>query len=284
MGFMEKISVIIVNWNVGQAFARCIKSVLDTKYPNLELILIDNSSKTKPMVGSDPRITFIQNETNIGLPHAWNQGLKKATGDYILVLNPDTKLPKEYFNTELELLKSDPKIGVVGPKFVDTDGTPQGSVFPEPSIINTILNKNKFTPESKTPIEVNSVSGACLFFSRKTLEVVGPFTEEVFMFFEDMDFCRRLRQVGLKVVFDPRVAIVHGHGQSTKQTSPDKYRNLWEIIIYPIRKLLNKPNTLPSAQRYRTEAGIWYKGWWKQLIIAIILWSSEKLKLFNKSR
>lgn len=275
---MEKISVIIVNWNVGEAFARCIESVLDTKYPNLELILIDNNSLKPPKIPKDAKVTYLQNKSNIGLPRAWNQGLKKSTGEYLLVLNPDTRLPKDFFEVELALLKSDPKIGVVGPKFVDTDGTPQGSVFLEPSILNTLLNKNKFTPESKTPIEVNSVSGACLFFSRKTLEVVGPFTEEVFMFFEDMDFCRRLRLVGLKIIFDPRIAIIHGHGQSTKQTSPDKYRNLWEIIIYPIRKLLNRPNTLPSAQRYHTEAGIWYNGWLKQLIIAVILWTSQKFQ------
>lgn len=275
---MEKISVIIVNWNVGESFVRCVKSVLDTKYPNLELILLDNNSNIRPKLKSDPRITFIQNETNIGLPKAWNQGLKRSTGEYILVLNPDTRLPKNYFVTELALLKSDSKIGVVGPKFVDVDGTPQGSVFPEPSVINTLLNRNKYTPVTEVPIEVNSVSGACLFFSKKTLDTIGPFTEEVFMYFEDMDFCRRLRQVGLKIVFDPRVIIVHGHGQSTKQTSPDKYRNLLEIIIYPIRKLLNKPNTLPSAQRYRTEAGIWYNGWWKQLVIALILWISQKFQ------
>ncbi|MBI5358750.1 glycosyltransferase family 2 protein [Candidatus Amesbacteria bacterium] len=278
---MEKISVICVNWNVGESFTRCIKSVLDTKYPNLELILIDNNSHKPPKIPQDPKVTYIQNSSNIGLPRAWNQGLKKATGEYLLVLNPDTRLPKDFFEVELALLKSDPKIGVVGPKFVDTDGTLQGSVFPEPSILNTLLHKNKYTPDSKIPVEVNSVSGACLFFSRKTLDVIGPFTEEVFMFFEDMDFCRRLRLVGLKNIFDPRVAIIHGHGQSTKQTSPDKYRNLWEIIIYPIRKLLNKPNTLPSAQRYRTEAGIWYNGWLKQLIIALILWTSEKLKLLK---
>lgn len=277
---MEKISVIIVNWNVGESFALCIKSVLETKYPNLELILIDNDSDIRPKIVKDPRITFIQNVTNIGLPKAWNQGLKKCTGEYILVLNPDTRLPKDFFVTELALLKSDHTIGVVGPKFVDTDGTPQGSVFPEPSIVNTILNNNKYTPDTAVPVEVNSVSGACLFLNRKTLNTIGPFTEEVFMYFEDMDFCRRLRQVGLKIIFDPRVTIIHGHGQSTKQTSPDKYRNLIEILIYPIRKLLNKPNTLPSAQRYRTEAGIWYNGWWKQLMIALILWIFQK---FQKS-
>ena len=275
---MDKISVIIVNWNVGESFARCIKSVLDTKYPNLELILIDNKSLKSPKIPKDPRITFIQNKSNIGLPQAWNQGLRKSTGEYILVLNPDTRLPRDYFINELDLLRSDTKIGVVGPKFIDTDGTHQGSVFPEPSILNTFFNKNKYTPDALIPVEVNSISGACLFFSKKTLDIIGPFTEEVFMYFEDMDFCRRLRHVGLKIIFDPRVSIIHGHGQSTTQTSPDKYRNLLEIIIYPIRKLLNKPNTLPSAQRYRTEAGIWYNGWWKQLVIALILWTSQKFQ------
>lgn len=286
---MSKVSVICINWNVADLFEKCIKSVLDTKYPDLELILIDNNSQKHPKVPQDPKVTYVQNKSNIGFPAAVNQGLKLFVGDYVLILNPDTQLPKDFFVKAIDCLESDPKIGVMGPRFVDPDGAPQGSVFPEPSIINTIREywlghkglTEKYVP--KSTVAVNAVSGACMFMPRLVVEKVGLFTNKVFMYYEDLDYCRRIRKFGYKVIFNSNIEIIHAHGQSAKQTSTDKYRNFLEILAYPFRKSLKLPNTLSSTQRYRTEAGIWYNGWLKQLIMAFIIWSSERVgKILNK--
>lgn len=286
---MPKVSIICINWNVADLFEKCVRSVLDTKYPDLELIFIDNNSDKKPKIPQDPRITFIQNRSNIGFPAAVNQGLKLFVGDYVLLLNPDTQLPKDFFVKAIDLLSNDPKIGVMGPKFVDPDGTSQGSVFPEPSVINTIKEywfgqkglTEKYVPQTTTV--VNAVSGACMFIPRKVVEKVGLFTDKIFMYYEDLDYCRRIRNLGYKVIFNSNIEITHVHGQSAKQTSQDKYRNFLEIVAYPFRKSLKLPNTLSSTQRYRTEAGIWYNGWLKQLIMAFIIWSSERTsKMLSK--
>ncbi|MEK7504084.1 MAG: glycosyltransferase family 2 protein [Patescibacteria group bacterium] len=282
---MQKISVIVINWNVSDSFERCIKSILETKYPDLELILIDNDSHKKPKIPQDPRVTYIQNKSNIGFPAAVNQGLKLFVGDYVLLLNPDTKLPKDFFETAIKFIECHPQAGVMGPKFES-----EGSVFPEPSIVNTISEywfghkglTEKYTPDKVS--SVNAVSGACMFMPRKVVEKVGLFTDQVFMYYEDLDYCRRLRKLGYKVMFNPEIQIFHEHGQSAKQTSQDKYRNFLEILAYPFRKILKFPNTLLSTQRYRTEAGIWYNGWLKQLIMAFIIWSSERVnKKLSKS-
>ncbi len=204
---MEKISVIIVNWNVNAALQRCVRSVLATKYPNLELIIIDNNSEIKP-----PTVT-IQNKVNLGFPKAVNQGLGKSTGDYLLLLNPDTRLHKDFFDSAVQFIKAHPDIGVMGPKFTDPDGKNQGSVFHEPSIFGS---NQKYTPNSLEPIAVNAISGACMFIPRHTIEKVGMLTEEVFMYYEDMDYCRRIRKSGLKVYFNPQITIVHEHGSSAK--------------------------------------------------------------------
>ena len=206
---MEKISVIIVNWNVTDSLERCIKSVMDTKYPNLELIVIDNNSDIKPK-----NIT-VQNDKNIGFPAAVNQGLKKSTGDYLLVLNPDTRIPKDFFAKALEFAKSHPDMGVMGPKFTDPDGTSQGSVFPEPSIFKI---SQKYTPSSVSI--VNAISGACMLLPRSTVVKIGNFTEHVFMYCEYLDYCRRVRKAGLKVYFNSDITIIHEHGKSSSQT-PD---------------------------------------------------------------
>lgn len=262
---MPKVSVICINWNVADLFEKCVRSVLDTKYPDLELILIDNNSDKKPKIPQDPRITFIQNRSNIGFPAAVNQGLKLFVGDYVLLLNPDTQLPKDFFVKAIDLLSNDPKIGVMGPKFVDPDGTSQGSVYHEPSIVRTMKeywfgNKGlteKYTPQTDTPVEVDVVMGACMFMPRKVVEKVGLFTDKVFIFYEDFDYCRRIRNLGFKVVFNPTLVIKHAHGQSTKQN--------------------------PLANKLLMAASKWYNGTIKHSILWFIIWTSQKFgKIYDR--
>ena len=254
---MPKISVIIVNWNVTDSLARCLNSIRTTKYPNLEIIVIDNASSTP----SHPQnVKFIQNPTNIGLPRAWNQGLQKATGDCVLILNPDTRLPKDFFTKAIAYLKSHPGVGILGPKFTDPDGTPQGSVFPEPSILRAIgqywLRRGplteKYVPSNHEPITVNSVSGACMFLPKSTIVRVGKFTDKVFMYYEDLDYCRRLRHAGLKIIFHPGITIVHEHGQSSRQ------------------------NIL--ANKYLMDASRWYNGPIKYYLLWFITWTAKKFQ------
>ncbi len=254
---MEKISVVIVNWNVADSLASCLKSIRATRYPNVEIIVIDNASTTPihPL-----NVKFVQNSTNIGLPRAWNQGLDLATGDYILILNPDTRLPTNFFVKMINFCKSHPDAGVVGPKFTDPDGSPQGSVFPEPSVLQAIGQywlglgplTEKYIPSDHEPTAVNCVSGACLFFPRSTVNKVGKFTEEVFMYYEDLDYCRRLRRAGLKIIFYPGITIIHEHGQSSK-------KNL-------------------QAQKYLWKSSLWYNGPLKHYLLWFIIWSSQRLQ------
>ena len=248
------ISVIIVNWNVADSLERCVKSVMDTKYANLELIIIDNNSETKP------KSVSIQNSTNIGLPRAWNQGLDQASGDYILILNPDTRLPRNFFTKAVSYLKFHSGVGVLGPKFLDPDGTPQGSVFPEPSIIVAARKywfgqkglSLKECPAVDKPVAVNCISGACMFFPKTTMEKIGQFTEKVFMYYEDLDYCRRLRRAGLKIVFHPGITIIHEHGRSSVKN--------------------------PLAQKYHRDASLWYNGALKHYLLWFILWSGQKFQ------
>jgi len=258
---MEKISIITVNWNVINSLERCIKSITATKYANLELIIVDNNSEIKP------KFVSIQNSSNIGLPRAWNQGLKQATGDYILILNPDTRLPKDFFTKALDFARRTPDLGVLGPKFTDPDGSPQGSVFPEPSIIAAIREfwlgqkglTQKYIPktENRKPITVNAISGACMFLPKSAVAKIGKFTEEVFMYYEDLDYCRRLRHAGLKIIFHPGITIIHEHGQSSAKSGA-------------------------AALKYLRAASLWYNGPLKHYLLWLIVWSSQKLsKLAN---
>ncbi len=222
---MPKVSVVIVNWNVAAALKRCVKSVQDTKYPNLELIVIDNNSDVKP------KTVTIQNDKNIGFPAAVNQGLKRATGDYVLILNPDARVPADLFVKSIQFIDGHPDAGVMGPKLVNLDGTTQGSVFDEPTLFKPTL---KYTPSGKAPVAVDAISGACMFMPKRTLDKVGLFTEEVFMYYEDMDYCRRIRRLGLKVYFNQQITVVHEHGASAKQNvqASDWRSYLWKSSLW----------------------------------------------------
>ena len=257
---MEKVSVITVNWNVADSLTRCLDSIWATKYPNLEIIVIDNASSV-PI--HPQQVKFIQNSTNIGLPRAWNQGLKMATGNYVLILNPDTRLPKDFFTKAIAYLKSHPEVGVLGPKFTDPDGTPQGSVFPEPSIVAAIREywlgqkglTQKYIPktDNRTPITINAISGACMFFPKSTVVKFGKFTDKVFMYYEDLDYCRRLRRTGLKIIFHPGIAIIHEHGASSAKSGG-------------------------AALKYLRDASLWYNGPIKHYLMWFISWSGQKFR------
>ena len=234
-----KISVIIVNWNVTESLERCIKSVMATNYSNLELIVIDNNSDDKP------KNVTIQNTQNIGFPKAVNQGLSKSTGGYILLLNPDTRIPKDFFVKALKFAKLHPDMGVMGPRFTDSDGTPQGSVFAEPSLFKM---SQKYSPSSTAV--VNAISGACMLLPKSTVVKIGNFTENVFMYYEDLDYCRRVRSAGLKVYFNSGITIIHEHGKSSSQT--------------------------PDAQKYLWQSSIWYNGPIKHYLMTIVSWTGQK--------
>ena len=285
-----KISVIIVSWNSGDIIAGCLKSIRATKYPNLEIITIDNASQDETLLvlKKFKSIRLIRNSSNVGFPKAVNQGLQIATGNYILLLNSDASLPADFFQKGLSFFVEHPDAAVMGPKLVDPDGTPQGSVFSEPSIQATFREfwlgqkglTGKYAPTTYNlqPTPVNAVSGACMFFPRRTLEKIGLFTERVFMYYEDLDYCRRIRRSGWNIYFNPQITVTHIHGHASAQTDPGKYRNFAESLIYPFRRFFHYPNRITSFQRYQTEAGIWYNGWLKHTLIAGIIWTGQKLR------
>lgn len=265
MSTHPSVSVVIVSWNVADSLSRCISSVLATHYPNLEIIVVDNASADESVKAlekfMDENITLRRNTYNLGFPIAVNQGLNMSSGDYLLLLNPDTRLPKSFFAQGLEFFASHPDAMAMGPKLEDPDGTPQGSVFPEPSISSYIqefwLGKtgitSKYVPAGNHPLSVNAISGACMLFPRSTFQQVGQLTEKVFMYYEDLDYCRRIRQVGGKVYFNPQISVVHEHGQSAGKSGG-------------------------KTNKYIQDASRWYNGFFKYHLINFIIKSGRLIR------
>lgn len=253
-----KISVIIVSWNVADSLERCLASVFATEYPQLEVMVVDNASSdnSAAIPRKFPGVSLIE-QPNIGFPKAVNLGFAAGTGDYYLILNPDTRLPSDFFTKILHTAQEFPTTGVMGPKLVNPDGSAQGSVFPEPSIFKAIQEfwlglgprTQKYIPPGLTPVPVNSISGSCMFIPAPIVKKIGRFTDQVFMYYEDLDFCRRVRQAGLQVIFDPRISIIHEHGSSSQKS--------------------------PAAGRYLADSSRWYNGWLKYYLLTLIIKASR---------
>lgn len=268
---MEKISVVIVSWNVASSLKSCLKSIYANPISDIQVIVVDNASTDSSLMvaRSFPPAKVISNTQNLGFPKAVNIALRQSWGEYLVILNPDATLPKDFFSKALTFFNRHPDAWIMGPRLTNPDGSVQGSVFSEPSVIATFKEfwlghhglTSKFVPSTphSQPVLVNAISGSCLVFPRRTLERAGYFTEKVFMYFEDMDYCRRIRNLGGKVYFNPQITVSHEHGRSAKQ-SPQ-----------------TNPEMLPFWQGHHWRSSLWYNGPLKHYLMAAISWSGQKL-------
>jgi hypothetical protein len=228
---MVDLSIIIVNWNTKEYLLPCLKSIFrGGGVTGWEIIVTDNS----PTDGSGdeirktfPSVQVIENDRNLGFSRAANQGLRKASGRYVLLLNPDTQVENGAIEQLVSFMDGRSDAGVVGAQLLDGDGSKQNSVANFPSLTTELLNKSllrwlfpKKFPGKETnysePVEVDSVIGACMMMRRAALEQVGLLDEDYFLFLEETDWCYRMKRAGWKVYHVPQAEVYHFQGKSTE--------------------------------------------------------------------
>ena len=234
---MVDLSICVVNWNT-EAFLRdCLQSIYKgTSKLSREIFVVDNASKdgSVEMVRSlFPDVCLIVNQQNMGFAAANNQAIRLAKGRYILFLNPDTVTHNGALDTMVHFMAKHPEAGGVGCKLLNADGSVQHSIrrFPSFGVIlleSTILRRIPFLRGcigdfkakdfsfDKTE-EVDAVCGAGLLVRKSVLDEVGPMDERYFMFIEELDLCRRMREKGYKIYFIPNAQITHFGGESRNQ-------------------------------------------------------------------
>lgn len=235
------LSIIIVNWNTKELVADCVKSIIaNTGNISFEIIVVDNGSEDRSVEALEMlkfnNLRIISNNKNLGFAKANNMGIKIAKGEYILLLNSDTEVKKGVIEKMVEFGKSRDDVGVVGAKLLNRDGSLQESVFNLPTLGRTIRQYwfgqkgllDKLSPKGKQPVEVEAVVGAALLITPQAKEKVGGLSERYFMYFEDLDYCRRVRRVGLKVFYLPGAEVFHYHGASGRKITSggDQWRRL----------------------------------------------------------
>jgi N-acetylglucosaminyl-diphospho-decaprenol L-rhamnosyltransferase len=232
------ISIVIVNWNSGAFLERCVHSILETAR-GCQIIVVDNQSEDGSLAFLDrlgDGIDTIRNRTNIGFASANNIGWKRSTRDVILFLNPDAEaLPGSIAELALPL-REDAAIWATAGKLVGADGAPQagfnirafptlGSVFAEAFLLDEILPFNPWTRRYRvsgfdfdSAQDVDQPAAACLMVRRAVLERLGGFDESYSpAWFEDVDFCRRLRTAGGRIRFVPGAPFIHHGGSSLRR-------------------------------------------------------------------
>ena len=229
---MPRLSIVIVTYNsLGQVDA-CLASL--SKHPpsqHHETLVVDNASPDGTAVALRrrwPHIRVIDQGVNLGFAAASNIGIRQTSGEFVLLLNPDTTSPAGALDALVAALDARPDAAVAGPRLVDGRGRAElsfGSMIGPLSQLRQkllVCGNERGAPLvgayvdrlTRRAREVDWVSGACLLVRRADAEAVGLLDERYFMYAEDVDFCAAIRARRRKVLFAPRAEIVHLRGRS----------------------------------------------------------------------
>lgn len=242
------VSIIIVNWNGGEVLRGCLYSLEKIKYKNYEVIIVDNNSSDDSLEYArifKNKVKIIHNKSNVGFAPANNQGFKIANGEYILLLNNDTKVKNNFLNTMIEKMESDQTIGAMQPKIYMMDQEDlldnAGSFFTKSGFLIHWGYGQKDSEEFDQEKEVFSVKGACLLTRKDIIEKVGLFDDDFVSYFEETDFCWRVWLAGFRCIYYPEASIEHKVGFTSKRISPEvvNTRSLSNRIVSLIKNLSN---------------------------------------------
>ncbi|MDE3096360.1 MAG: glycosyltransferase family 2 protein [Chloroflexota bacterium] len=252
-------SAVIVTYNSAWCIGRCLASLREhTRGVEYEAIVVDNASSdaTCDVVAREhPWARLVARPRNDGLSAAINDGVAVAAGAYIAVLNPDAHVDADVLAPLAAYLRAHADAGVVAPKLLDDDGTLQLSCRAFPGYSTALFNRysalTRLFPGNRlsrayllsdfdhtSERDVDWVSGAALMLPRRVFDEVGGWDPGFFMFNEDVDLCRRVRDAGYRVVYDPSVAVYHTIGVSKSASARmvvERHKSMWRYYRKHLR-------------------------------------------------
>ncbi|MGK0411969.1 MAG: GT2 family glycosyltransferase [Polaribacter sp.] len=214
-----QLSIIIVNYNGKHYLKDCLDSIdLHCSSFSYEIIMVDNNStdgSQEHITLNYPEVELFQEKENLGFGKANNLGVQHSKGDNILLLNNDTILLQDIYPVLKEVKKEE--IGVVGIYMFNADRQYISSVgkFPKPLDLIRLSNLNEKREEfitgkfDKNSYEVDWVSGSFMMIKRKDWNLIGGFDEDFFMYVEDVDLCKRISNLGKKIIFLSKIPYIH---------------------------------------------------------------------------
>ena len=270
------LSVIVVAADSGPGLRDCVRSVLEWSI-RLELLLVDNASGDgMPQAidrawDNDPRLRLIYNHSNLGFGAAVNRGVAQANGNALLILNPDCIVGEDSARRLLDILGGEAKAGLVGAVVCDAHGVPDPASWRRDPLLGRALNSvlgrtrhgvNVAGPLPDHLVDAEAVSGALMLLPRPVFERVGGFDLGYFLHCEDLDLCRRVRDMGLRVLLAGDVRVLHAKGSSSAHrpifVSRHKHRSMWRWFC-----------KFDPAARNPVLAGLVWVGIWVHFVVQV---------------
>ncbi|HTS32131.1 MAG TPA: glycosyltransferase family 2 protein [Bryobacteraceae bacterium] len=228
-------SVVVVSFNTRDLLRECLKSLCQQQGTSFETLVVDNASRdgSADMVAAEfPRVRLIPSATNLGFAAANNAAFPLAQGRYVVLLNSDAFLEAGALADSVRLMDRNPRTGIAGGRLVGRDGSWQPAARMFPSVWNDFLALTGLAsafPRSRffgradrtwcDPLKnasVDWVPGAFLILRADALQRVGYFDEQFFLYYEEVDLCRRFRAAGYEVSYWPEIVVTHWGGESSK--------------------------------------------------------------------
>lgn len=262
-----QLSIIIVNWNVKNLIEKNILSILNkTKDLDFEIIVVDNNSNdgSKKILlrlkEQHKKLKIILNDKNKGFAKANNQGLKKAQGKYALFINPDTEIKESNFKEIYDYMEKNQEVGACTGRLFYNNNKQQPNVKTDPNLLSQLLILLKLHHFIKTKAlkkylaknfdyskkaEVEQIMGAFIFIRKNLINELNGWCEDYFIWWEDLDLCKKIRNARKKIVYLPIGYIIHYEGKSFRQLLSFKKQKIFNkgLIIF-WQKFYPKPQVI----------------------------------------
>jgi GT2 family glycosyltransferase len=255
-----ELSVIIVNRNTADLLLTCLEHILRSNLDEKPEVLVVDNGSSDDSVGrvksAHKSVVVLEAGGNLGFAAANNLAAKRARGEFLLLVNTDALLERDCARTLLDLMKTDPRIGMAGPQLLNADGSPQTSFEAVPTLVTETLNRSllkrlfpKRFPGKRLAVQeaisVEALIGAVIMLRSESFEALDGFDEDYFFFLEETDLAVRMRQAGWKVMHHPHARAVHLQG-ATADIAPASAR----IEFYRSRYLFFRKHYGTSAMRF----------------------------------
>lgn len=248
------VSIISVNYNTDGVTAEMIESLEHITYPEIEVIIVDNASKTDAsyLKTRYPFIKFIQNEKNEGFAGGNNRGIEMAKGEIILLLNNDTEVDPSFIEPIVELFNQNQEIGIICPKLIYYH-TKNIIQYAGGTAINAFTARGHFIGTGEvdhgqynTPHQTHLAHGAAMAIHRKVFDKIGLLPELYFLYYEELDFSEHAQRAGFTIWYQPASVVWHKESMSVGKASTIKvyYQSRNRLLFirrnsFGIRKLLS---------------------------------------------
>lgn len=236
---MIGVSIIIVSWNVRDLLDKCLASLCKAQSerdsPLIEIIVVDSASEdgSMDMVRRKyPQAAVLPQKENIGFTRGNNIGLAHARAPYFLLLNPDTELGDDALLQMLDYMDQHPDVGILGPHTLNTDGSHQSTRRRFPTLMTGLFESTWLSAYAPTSVETHYrmlntaddaileadwVQGSAMMARRELYAAIGGLDEGFVMYSEELDWCKRAKAAGWKVVYHGQALITHHGGKSSQQ-------------------------------------------------------------------